>query len=165
MKKHMRKKREKKKSAFDLDINDLGEYLKQLPEVIFFMFMIWFGYSIINNPTKNEVYQKYLKKSLIQGRKYIDHYFPGFLSNEKIFNILDYDILLIKTKELILCFGWFYIIGALLLLIFTSRMRKFVLLLSLILDLSIIHNLIFFRDGNYFDIIKIVIYLIILICL
>ena len=165
MKKHMRKKREKKKSAFDLDINDLGEYLKQLPEVIFFMFMIWFGYSIINNPTKNEVYQKYLKKSLIQGRKYIDHYFPGLLSNEKIFNILDYDILLIKTKELILCFGWFYIIGALLLLIFTSRMRKFVLLLSLILDLSIIHNLIFFRDGNYFDIIKIVIYLIILICL
>ena len=165
MKKHMRKKREKKKSAFDLDINDLGEYLKQLPEVIFFMFMIWFGYSIINNPTKNEVYQKYLKKSLIQGRKYIDHYFPGLLSNEKIFNILDYDILLIKTKELILCFGWFYIIGALLLLIFTSRMRKFVLLLSLILDLSIIHNLIFFRDGNYFDIIKIIIYLIILICL
>ena len=165
MKKHQRKKREKKKSAFDLDINDIGEYLKQLPEVIFLLFMIWFGYSIISYPIKNEVYQKYLKKSLIQGRKYIDYYFPGFLSNEKIFNILDYDILLIKTKEMIMCFGWIYIIGALFLLIFSSRMRKTILFISLVLDLCLIHNLIFFRDGKYFDIIKILIYLIILICL
>ena len=69
MKKHIRKKREKKKSPFDLDINDISEYMKQLPEVIYLLYMLWFGYSILSNSTKNEIYQKYLKKSLIQIRK------------------------------------------------------------------------------------------------
>ena len=165
MKKQLRKKKDKKKSAFDLDIKDIGEYLKQLPECIFLIFMIWFGYSIMSNSIKNKFYQKYLKKSLIQGRKYIDSYFPGFLANEAVFNILDFDILFIKTKELIKCLGWIYIVGALMLLIFTSSGRKMILFLSLILDLCFIHNLICYRDGKLFEIIKILIYFIILICL
>ena len=163
MKKH-RIRREKKKSMFDLDLNDMGDYMKQVPEVLFLLFMLWFSYSLFCNP-KNEFYQKYLKKSLIQGRKYIDYYFPGFLANEKIFNILDYDLLLIKTKEIISCLGGLYIIGALMLLIFSSAARKIFLFLSLLLDLILVHNLICFKDGNKLDVIMNLVYLIILICL
>ena len=39
MKKQVRKKKDKKKSPFDLDIKDLNEYLKQVPEVIFLIFL------------------------------------------------------------------------------------------------------------------------------
>ena len=165
MKKHIRKKREKKKSPFDLDINDISEYMKQLPEVIYLLYMLWFGYSILSNSTKNEIYQKYLKKSLIQIRKYIDSYFPGFLASEQIFNLFDYDVLFIKTKQIILGLGGLYLVGALMLLIFASGGRKFILFVSLILDLCFVHNLIFYKDGKIFDIILIVVYLIILICL
>ena len=165
MKKNLRKRREKKKSAFDFDINDINEYMKQLPEVLFLIFMIWFGYSIFSNESKNLVYQKYLKKSLIQGRKYIDNYFPGFLSNENVFETFDYDLLFVKTKEIITCLGWLYIIGALMLLIFSSGGRKIILFICLLLDLMLVHNLICYRDGRLFDIIKILVYLIILICL
>ena len=165
MKKQIRKKRDKKKSPFDLDLKDLKEYIKQVPEVIFLIFMIWFGYSTISNPSKNELYQKYLKKSLIQGRKYIDNYFPGFLSSEQIFNKFDYDVLFVKTKEIITCLGGLYLSGALLLLIFNSKGRKILLFISLLLDLSLIHNLIYYRNENLFDIILIIVYLIILICL
>ena len=165
MKKQVRKKKDKKKSPFDLDIKDLNEYLKQVPEVIFLIFMIWFGYSIISNPSKNILYQKYLKKSLIQGRKYIDNYFPGFLSSEQIFNKFDYDVLFVKTKEIITCLGGLYLAGALMLLIFTSKGRKIILFISLLLDLSLIHNLIYYRNERLFDIIVIIFYLIILLCL
>ena len=162
--KKLRKRREKKKSAFDFDINDIKEYMKQLPEALFFIFMFWFGYSIFSNQSKNVVYQKYLKKSLIQTRKYIDNYFPGFLSSETVFSKFDYDVLFVKTKELVSILGGLYIAGSLLLLIFTSCARKILLFLTLLLDLSLIHNLIFYRDGKIFEIIKIVVYLIILIC-
>ena len=165
MKKQVRKKKDKKKSPFDLDVKDLKEYLKQVPEVIFLIFMIWFGYSIISNPSKNELYQKYLKKSLIQGRKYIDNYFPGFLSSEQIFNKFDYDVLFVKTKEIIACLGGIYLAGALMLLIFTSKWRKVILFISLLLDLSLVHNLIYYRNERLFDIILIIFYLIILLCL
>lgn len=165
MKKQVRKKKDKKKSPFDLDVKDLKEYLKQVPEVIFLIFMIWFGYSIISNPSKNELYQKYLKKSLIQGRKYIDNYFPGFLSSEQIFNKFDYDVLFVKTKEIITCLGGIYLAGALMLLIFTSKWRKVILFISLLLDLSLVHNLIYYRNERLFDIILIIFYLIILLCL
>ena len=165
MKKQVRKKKDKKKSPFDLDVKDLKEYLKQVPEVIFLIFMIWFGYSIISNPSKNELYQKYLKKSLIQGRKYIDNYFPGFLSSEQIFNKFDYDVLFVKTKEIIACLGGIYLVGALMLLIFTSKWRKVILFISLLLDLSLVHNLIYYRNERLFDIILIIFYLIILLCL
>ena len=164
-KKQIRKKSDKKKSPFDLDINDIGEYLKQLPECIFLIYMIWFGYSVLSYPDKNGFYQKYLKKSLIQGRKHIDSYFPGFLANEAIFNILDYDILFIKTQELITCLGWIYIIGSIMLLIFASGGRKIILFMALILDLLLVHNLICYREGNLFEIIKIFVYFIILIFL
>ena len=161
MKKHIRKKRDKKKSPFDLDLKDINEYIKQVPEVIFLLFMIWFGYSIISNPSKNELYQKYLKKSLIQGRKYIDNYFPGFLSNNK--NKFDYDVLIVKTKEIITCFGGLYLLGVLMLFLFSSKKRKILLFISLLLDLLFIHNLIYYKNENLFDIILIIVYIIILI--
>ena len=163
--KKLRKRREKKKSAFDFDINDIKEYLKQLPEVLFIIFMFWFGYSIFANQSKNLIYQKYLKKSLIQGRKYIDNYIPGFLSSETVYSKFDYDLLFVKTKELISILGGLYIAGSLMLLIFSSCARKIILFLTLLLDLALVHNLIFYRDGKIFEIIKIVVYLIILICL
>ena len=163
--KKLRKRREKKKSAFDFDIKDINEYLKQLPEVLFLLFMLWFGYSIFSNESKNLVYQKYLKKSLIQARKYIDNYMPGFLSSEAVFSKFDYDVLFVKTKELVSILGGLYIAGALMLLIFSSRARKIILFLTLLLDLALIHNLIFYREGKIFEIIKIVVYLIILIFL
>ena len=165
MKKNLRKRREKKKSIFDLEPKDINEYMKQVPEVIFLIFMLWFGYSVIYGETKNPYYQKYLKKSLIQGRKYIDSYLPGFLANENVFNVFDYDVLFIKTREIINCLGGLYILGGLMLLIFSSGGRKIFLFLSLFLDLIFVHNLICYRDGNLFDIIKIIVYLIILICL
>ena len=83
-----RKKGKSNKSLLDINSNDLKEYASQIPEVIFLIFMIYLGVSIYTNPMKNFIYQKYLKKSIIQGRKYIDYYFPGLLANEKIFNIL-----------------------------------------------------------------------------
>ena len=159
------KRREKNKSMFDIDSKDINEYLKQVPEVIYILFMLWFGYSVIYGQTKNPMYQKYLKKSLIQSRKYIDSYFPGLLANENVFNVFDYDVLFIKTREIINCLGGLYILGALMLLIFSSIGRKFILFICLLLDLIFVHNLICYRDGKLFDIILMVFYLIVLIFL
>ena len=160
MKKQIRKKKEKKKLPFDLDSIDLNDFIKLLPEAFFIFYMVWFSYTILSNPSKNELYQKYLKKSLIQGRKYLDNYFPGFLSNNK--NKFDYDVLIVKTKEIISCLGGLYFIGVLVLFLFTSKKRKIFLFIILLLDLLLIHNLIYYKNENLFDIILIIIYIIIL---
>ncbi len=123
--------------------------------------MVWFSYSILANSTKNELYQKYLKKTLIEGRKILDNHFPGFLSNYK--NKFDYDVLIVKTKEIITCLGGLYFLGVLVLFLFTSKKRKIFLFIILLLDLSLIHNLIYYKNENLFDIILIIIYIIILI--
>ena len=159
------RKKNKNKSIFDMNSNEIGEYASQIPEVIFLIFMIYFGISIYTNHSKNEIYQKYIKKSLIQGRKYIDYYFPGFLANEKVFSIFDYDVLFIKTGILSLSLSVIYVLGSICLLLFTSSSRKIVIFISLLLDLIFVHNLIFYRNENLFDIIKIFVYLIILFCL
>ena len=159
------RKKSRNKSIFDMNSNEIGEYASQIPEVIFLIFMIYFGVSIYTNHSKNEIYQKYIKKSLIQGRKYIDYYLPGFLSNEKVFSIFDYDILFIKTGILALSLAVIYVLGSVCLLLFTSSSRKIVIFISLLLDLIFVHNLIFYRNENLFEIIKIFVYLIILFCL
>ncbi len=160
-----RKKNKNNKSIFDMNSNEVGEYLQQIPEVIFLIFMIYFGISIYTKPDKNFMYQKYLKKSIINLRKYIDYYFPGLLANETIFKIFDYDILLTKTKILLLSLSIIYVAGAICLLLFNSRSRKIIIFISLLLDLIFVHNLTFYKNENLFDIIKILVYLIILICL
>ena len=160
-----RKKGKSNKSLLDINSNDLKEYASQIPEVIFLIFMIYLGVSIYTNPMKNFIYQKYLKKSIIQGRKYIDYYFPGLLANEKIFNIFDYDILLTKIRIILLMLSVIYIIGAVFLLVFTTTSRKIIIFISLLLDLILVHNLNYYRNENIFDVIKIIVYLIILICL
>ena len=158
-----RTKNKNNKSFFDF--NKSEEYLQQIPEVIFLFFMIYFGLTIYTNKTKNGIYQKYMKKSLIQGRKYIDYYFPGFLANEKVFKFFDYDTLFIKTANLVLALAVIYIIGSLCLLFFTSSSRTIIIFISLLLDLTFVHNLIYYRNENLFDIIKIIVYLIILLAL
>ena len=127
--------------------------------------MIYVGVSIYTNPQKNFMYQKYLKKSIIQGRKYIDYYFPGLLANEKIFNIFDYDILLTKTRQILLMLSIIYIIGAVFLLVFTSSSRKIIIFISLLLDLILVHNLNYYREEKLFGIITTVAYIIVLIWL
>ena len=164
-KKQPRKKNKNNKSIFDMNSNEIGEYVQQIPEVIFLIFMIYIGVSIYTNPQKNMIYQKYLKKSIIQGRKYIDYYFPGLLANEKIFNIFDYDILLTKTRIILLMLSVIYIIGAVFLLVFTTTSRKIIIFISLLLDLILVHNLNYYRNENIFDVIKIIVYLVILIWL
>ena len=164
-KKQPRKKNKNNKSIFDMNSNEIGEYVQQIPEVIFLIFMIYIGVSIYTNPQKNMIYQKYLKKSIIQGRKYIDYYFPGFLANEKVINVFDYDVLLIKTKTLLLILSGIYITGAIFLLLFSSSSRKTIIFISLLLDLVLVHNMSFYRNENLFDIIKIIVYLVILIWL
>ena len=165
MKKQPRKKNKNNKSLLDINSNDLKEYASQIPEVIFLIIMIYVGVSIYTNPQKNFMYQKYLKKSIIQGRKYIDYYFPGLLANEKIFNIFDYDILLTKTRQILLMLSIIYIIGAVFLLIFTSSSRKIITFISLLLDLILVHNLNYYREEKLFGIIKTVAYIIVLIWL
>ena len=134
-------KNKNNKSFFDF--NQSEEYLQQIPEVIFLIFMIYFGVT----------------------RKYIDYYFPGFLANEKVFNFFDYDTLFIKTANLVLALAVIYIIGSVCLLFFTSTSRKIIIFISLLLDLTFVHNLIYYRNENLFDIIKIIVYLIILLAL
>ena len=165
MKKQPRKKNKNNKSLLDINSNDLKEYASQIPEVIFLIIMIYVGVSIYTNPQKNFMYQKYLKKSIIQGRKYIDYYFPGLLANEKIFNIFDYDILLTKTRQILLMLSIIYIIGAVFLLIFTSSSRKIIIFISLLLDLILVHNLNYYREEKLFGLIKTVAYIIVLIWL
>ena len=165
MKKQPRKKNKNNKSLLDINSNDLKEYASQIPEVIFLIIMIYVGVSIYTNPQKNFMYQKYLKKSIIQGRKYIDYYFPGLLANEKIFNIFDYDILLTKTRQILLMLSIIYIIGAVFLLIFTSSSRKMITFISLLLDLILVHNLNYYREEKLFGIITTVAYIIVLIWL
>ena len=165
MKKQPRKKNKNNKSLLDINSNDLKEYASQIPEVIFLIIMIYVGVSIYTNPQKNFMYQKYLKKSIIQGRKYIDYYFPGLLANEKIFNIFDYDILLTKTRQILLMLSIIYIIGAVFLLVFTSSSRKIITFISLLLDLILVHNLNYYREEKLFGIIKTVAYIIVLIWL
>ncbi len=165
MKKQPRKKNKNNKSLLDINSNDLKEYASQIPEVIFLIIMIYVGVSIYTNPQKNFMYQKYLKKSIIQGRKYIDYYFPGLLANEKIFNIFDYDILLTKTRQILLMLSIIYIIGAVFLLIFTSSSRKIIIFISLLLDLILVHNLNYYREEKLFGIITTVAYIIVLIWL
>ena len=161
-KKQPRKKNKNNKSIFDMNSNEIGEYVQQIPEVIFLIFMIYVGISIYTNKGKNLLYQKYLKKSLIQGRKYIDFYFPGLLANERVFKIFDYDTLFIKTGILVLTLSICYVIGSVCLLLFTSGSRKIIIFICLLLDLIFVHNLIYYRNENLFDIIKIFVYLIIL---
>ena len=158
-----RTKNKNNKSFFDFNQSD--EYLQQIPEVIFLIFMIYFGVTMYTDKAKNAIYQKYMKKSLIQGRKYIDFYFPGFLANEKVFNFFDYDTLFIKTGNLVLALAVIYILGSVCLLFFTSSSRKIIIFISLLLDLTFVHNLIYYRNENLFDIIKIIVYLIILLAL
>ena len=165
MKKQPRKKNKNNKSLLDINSNDLKEYASQIPEVIFLIIMIYVGVSIYTNPQKNFMYQKYLKKSIIQGRKYIDYYFPGLLANEKIFNIFDYDILLTKTRQILLMLSIIYIIGAVFLLVFTSSSRKIIIFISLLLDLILVHNLNYYREEKLFGIITTVAYIIVLIWL
>ena len=165
MKKQPRKKNKNNKSLLDINSNDLKEYASQIPEVIFLIIMIYVGVSIYTNPQKNFMYQKYLKKSIIQGRKYIDYYFPGLLANEKIFNIFDYDILLTKTRQILLMLSIIYIIGAVFLLVFTSSSRKIIIFISLLVDLILVHNLNYYREEKLFGIIKTVAYIIVLIWL
>ena len=165
MKKQPRKKNKNNKSLLDINSNDLKEYASQIPEVIFLIIMIYVGVSIYTNPQKNFMYQKYLKKSIIQGRKYIDYYFPGLLANEKIFNIFDYDILLTKTRQILLMLSIIYIIEAVFLLVFTSSSRKIIIFISLLLDLILVHNLNYYREEKLFGIIKTVAYIIVLIWL
>ena len=165
MKKQPSKKTKNNKSLLDINSNDLKEYASQIPEVIFLIIMIYVGVSIYTNPQKNFMYQKYLKKSIIQGRKYIDYYFPGLLANEKIFNIFDYDILLTKTRQILLMLSIIYIIGAVFLLVFTSSSRKIIIFISLLLDLILVHNLNYYREEKLFGIIKTVAYIIVLIWL
>ena len=165
MKKQPRKKNKNNKSLLDINSNDLKEYASQIPEVIFLIIMIYVGVSIYTNPQKNFMYQKYLKKSIIQGRKYIDYYFPGLLANEKIFNIFDYDILLTKTRQILLMLSIIYIIGAVFLLIFTSSSRKIIIFISLLLDLILVHNLNYYREEKLFGIITTLAYIIVLIWL
>ncbi len=160
-----RRKPKNDQSIFQIKPEEISDYLKQIPEVIFLIFILYLGISIYTNKQKNFIYQKYLKKSLIQGRKYIDYYFPGFLANEKVFNIFDYDILLIKTDLLILILAGIYVVGAIFLLLFSSWSRKIIIFIALLIDLGLVHNLIFYRNEKLFDIIKLSIYLIILICL
>ena len=164
MKKSPRKKKNNQ-SLFSINPEEISDSLKQLPEVIFLIFMIYFGISIYTNKQKNFIYQKYLKKSIIQGRKYIDHFFPGFLSNDKIFNFFDYDILLIKTETLILILAGIYVLGSVFLLLFNSWSRKIIIFIALLIDLCLVHNIIFFKNEKLFGMIQIVVYLIILICL
>ncbi len=163
MKRQKQTRRKKgKKSMFDFDLNELNDSLAFIPEVIFLIFMIWFGYSIIFSQNENEIYQKFLKKSLIKGRKYIDSSFPGLLASDAIFNLFDYDVLFIKTKEVITVLGGLYIVGAIMSLIFSTGGRKIILYFSLILDLIFVHNLNYYRERNYYDIIVIVGFIIIL---
>ena len=158
MKKQIRKKKEKKKLPFDLDKIDLNEFIRLVPEALFIFYMVWFSYSLISNPTKNELYQKYMKKSLIQGREYLNYYFPKFLSNNKF----KYEVLIVKTKEIISCLGGLYLLGDLMLFLFTSKRRKIFLFIVFLLDLSLVHNLIYYKNENLFDIILIIVYMIIL---
>ena len=166
MKKQVRKRKDKNKTLLDnIDFNNINDYIKQIPEVIFIIIIIWESYSICFNTDKNTIYQKYLKKSLIQGRKYIDSFFPGFLANDKVFQLFDYDVLFIKTKEMITTLALLFFIGAIFLLFFSASGRKMFLFLCLFLDIAFIHNLIFYRKEGIFGIIKIVVYIIVLIWL
>ena len=147
-KKQPRKKNKNNKSIFDMNSNEIGEYVQQIPEVIFLIFMIYVGISIYTNKGKNLLYQKYLKKSLIQGRKYIDFYFPGLLANERVFKIFDYDTLFIKTGILVLTLSICYVIGSVCLLLFTSSSRKIIIFICLLLDLIFVHNLPIFKHNK-----------------
>ena len=80
-------------------------------------------------------------------------------------NIFDYDILLTKTRIILLMLSVIYIIGAVFLLVFTTTSRKIIIFISLLLDLILVHNLNYYRNENIFDVIKIIVYLIILIWL
>ena len=52
-------KNKNNKSFFDY--NQSEEYLLQIPEVIFLIFMIYFGVTIYTDKAKNGIYQKYWK--------------------------------------------------------------------------------------------------------
>ena len=67
--------------------------------------------------------------------------------------------------NIVLTLAVIYVLGAICLLMFTSSSRKIIIFISLILDLTFVHNLIYYRNENLFDIIKIIVYLIILLAL
>ena len=88
-----------------------------------------------------------------------NYYFSYY---DYIKNKFDYDVLIVKTKEIITCFGGLYLLGVLMLFLFSSKKRKILLFISLLLDLLFIHNLIYYKNENLFDIILIIVYMIIL---
>ena len=80
------RKKSKNKSIFDINSNEIGEYASQIPEVIFLIFMIYFGISIYTNHSKNEIYQKYIKKSF---------------ENDSIFEAYEEESIKKKNKKII----------------------------------------------------------------
>ena len=154
-KKKIRGNRDRKKDKDLMSlIDDYYPYFESGIRVVLSIVVIFMALNIVADPEGSEFYQKFLKKSLIRGRKIIDKFFPGFLANELVFKILDYDVLFIKTKEISYIIGYLFILGAVLKM-FNLKFCNVFLVLCFIMDIILVHNLIYVRElGFNFDFIK-----------
>ena len=154
-KKKIRGNRDKKKDKDLLSlIDDYMVYFEVGIRVIYSIFIIFMALNIVADQQGNEIYQKYVKKSLIKGRKTIDYFFPGFLPSDIVFKIFDYDVLFIKTKEISYVIGYLFIFGAALKM-GNLKFCNFLLTLFFIMDIILVHNLIYIRELGYnFDFIR-----------
>ena len=148
-KKKIRGNRDKKKDKDLMSLlDDYYPFFEKGFRVLYSIFIIFMALNIIADVEGNEIYQKYLKKSLIRGRKIIDKFFPGFLANEIVFKVFDYDVLFIKTKEISYIIGYLFIFGATLKM-FNLKFCNILLTLFFIMDILLVHNLIYLKELSY----------------
>lgn len=108
-------------------------------KIIFNFYLIYLSINLLINKDFNSQYQYKLKLSLIKLRKIIDEKFPGLLANPVIFNIIDYDILVVKAKEIVLGICLALILGSVMNLM-KIKFAKIILFIAIILDIGLVRT-------------------------
>lgn len=107
---------------------------------MFALYMIWFGMNMLKGILV-EKHQRYIKKTFVAIRKYIDTNHPHFLSSK----IFDYDKLLAKTNSINNFIAYSIIVGGVLCAIGFSA-GNFILFFGILFNLFFIYNRIYYRE-------------------
>lgn len=123
-------------------------------KIIYFFYILFIGYNLFTNTEFYSNYQYKLKKSIVKLRKIIDEKYPYLLARPEIFNRFDYDILLIKTTEIIYAICGLLIFGSLL-NIWGLKFIKFVLFIGILLHVGVEHKVFLEKEKNWINISKV----------
>lgn len=142
------------KNNYSQSIKKFLSYVFFVLKIIFSFYMIYIGINLLTNKEYNTQYQYKLKVSLVKFRKIIDEKFPGLLASPVIFNIIDYDILVLKAVEIIFIICG-VLIGGGILNMMGIKFGKIILFIGVFLDIALTRNNVFIgKNKNVIEIVK-----------